>query len=60
MIKVEIFDEDDNDDDDFIGNFECELNKILTAHNQIIKGMLFMKENRKKSTGRIFLTAHSV
>ena len=60
IIKVEIFDHDDNDPDDFIGNFECELNKILTAHNQTVKGVLTMEQKRKEARGKIFLTAHSV
>ena len=60
IVKVEIFDHDDNDADDFIGNFECELNKILTAHNQTVKGVLTMEQKRKEARGKIFLTAHSV
>jgi copine 5/8/9 len=32
MLKVEIFDDDDNDDDkELIGFFECYMNKLLTA-----------------------------
>ena len=60
IIKIEVFDYDDNDPDDFIGNFQCELNKILTAHNQTVKGVLTMGEKRKESRGKIFVTGHSV
>ena len=35
MIRVQIFDEDENEDE-LIGNFECYLNKLLTARNQTI------------------------
>ena len=33
IIRVEVFDEDDDDKDDLIGNFDCPLNKLLIAHN---------------------------
>ena len=63
ILKVEIYDEDDEsggDVDDLIGNFECYLNKLLTAHNQTIKGDLVMGVKAAGNRGKIFLTANSV
>ena len=57
---MQVFDEDENDPDDLIGNFECYLNKLLTAHNQTIKGELTMSDSRSGARGKIFLTANSV
>ena len=58
---MEVFDEDDDDDpDDLIGNFECFLNKLLTAHNQRVTGDLRMDEKRSKTRGKIYITASSV
>ena len=60
---MEIYDEDDEsggDVDDLIGNFECYLNKLLTAHNQTIKGDLVMGAKAAGNRGKIFLTANSV
>lgn len=56
---MEIFDEDD-DENQLIGNFECFLNKLLTAHNQTIKGELVMAGSRSGTRGKIYLTANSV
>ena len=55
-----MYDEDPDDQWDFIGNFECMLNKLLTAHNQTLKDHLVLKNTRAGSRGRIILTAHSV
>ena len=59
LLRVEIFDEDD-DSNDLIGNFDCFLNKLLTAHNQTIKGELIMGQARAGTRGKIYLTANSV
>ena len=59
IVKVEVFDEDD-DENQLIGNFECFLNKLLTAHNQTIKGELVMTNSRSGTRGKIYLTANSV
>ena len=66
ILKVEVFDEDEGGDfnnrvRELIGNFECPLNKLLTAHNQTIKGELVMGQAKKMSQrGKIYITGNSV
>ena len=60
IIKVEVFDEDEDDTSELIGNFECLLNKLLTNNNQTIKGELCMDTKRTGTRGKIYVTANSV
>lgn len=60
MLKIEVYDDDYEEESELIGLFECYLNKLLTANKQTIKGDLVMPENSGGNRGRIILKADSV
>ena len=60
VVRIEVYDEDNDGSDDLIGNFDCPLNKLLIAQNQTIKDDLRTTTERQGTRGRIYIQANSV